>query len=239
MTPPPPSAIPPLSLSLSLPPRTSPVTPTSARSIRSHGLTSSKTASLGIGASPRVGKLLRRQPEVRMASAVGASPPTSPMRPKRPLSASRVPSPTSASKVTGHLFSPRARPASASQTRSTTVDRSVNDVDTIPIAVSTVGLHTQGFFPTIGDLNDGSDHDATAHPATSHGPRTEKTTIAALPVTTDPVTAHTKFQAFLELWEAEQSHFRSSVLFSETTFAQAKGEVNSRLADFTLPNLTR
>lgn len=118
-------------------------------------------------------------------------------------------------------------------------DRSVDDVDTIPIAVGTIGVHSQSFFPTISDLNDGSDHHTTAHPPTPHDAYTAKMTATALPVTTDPVAAHAKFQAFLELWEAEQSHFRSSVLFSETTFAQAKGAINSRLTAFTLPNLTR
>lgn len=229
MAPPPPATISSLSLSLSLPPRMSPATPTPARLIKAHGLTSSKTACLGIGTSPRVGRhtqLVRRQPEVRMASAFAAarvSPSTS-MRPKRPLSASRVPPPTSASKGACHSFSLRARPASASQARSTSLDRSANDIDTIPIATSNIGVHRQGFFPTICNLEGGSDHDPAPCPTLAPGTSALKTT-AALQVTTDPMTAHAKFQAFLEMWEDEQTHFRSSVLFSETTFAQAKGAV--------------
>lgn len=47
--------------------------------------------------------------------------------------------------------------------------------------------------------------------------------VVALPPTTDPATAHARFQVFLAAWAEEQSHFRSPALFSESTFAQAKG----------------
>lgn len=207
-------------MSVSPPPK-----PASARSVKPNGLTFMRAPSRSIGTSPRVGKFaqfLCQQPEIRMASAVGvASAPltSSPVRPKRPLSASRVsssPTSTPSTNTVAHSFKARVRPASASQTRPISPDKSANDIDTHSNSVSYLSPQYQGIFTVVDDQEE------EIEPMTPKSNSTARMT--ALPASTDPVVAHAKFQAFLDMWEEEQPHFRSSVLFSETTFTQAKGK---------------
>ncbi|OWZ19492.1 hypothetical protein PHMEG_0006269 [Phytophthora megakarya] len=133
------------------------------------------------------------------ATSVRASPRTAklthqePTRPKRPLSASRVASTTSSRMA---QMSPRPNSARPAHPNSASRARYMQ-METIAFPMQSPNCEAC-FSP----------------------PRANSE--ATVPQDTDSTTMHMKLQALLEMWSEEQIGFRSSALFCETTFKQAK-----------------
>lgn len=146
-----------------------------------------------VRASPRASKLARQDPTQQHQANA---------RPKRPLSASQVASTTSSSTRKAQT-SPRpnsarpARPTSASKAR-------YMQLETIA-------------FPMENPTQTTSE---TCEACLSPPPSNAET--GGLQET-DSAAMHLKLQALLEMWSDEQLGFRSSALFCETAFKQAKG----------------
>lgn len=188
-------------------------------------------------ASPRTTKYALAMKKVVTTANASASSPSSP---RRPMSASRV-QPTVASisnSIAGGTYnfhsspySSRTRPASASRARVST--RHHQHVQQHPlVAVETIAFPSKRL--DLVSLRDGDfEPKATDYASPKSQRPTSARSVASIcnsirmeeqraPVPMD-ATEKAKLRSFLESWQDEELSFRSSILFSETTFAQAKG----------------
>ncbi|TYZ62374.1 hypothetical protein PybrP1_004519 [[Pythium] brassicae (nom. inval.)] len=168
-------------------------------------------------------------------SANGLERASSPRSPMRPVSAPRV-QPTAASLSSATqptpMMSPRTRPASASRalvSASTHLPSHVG-VDTISFPFSAVDasqkqpdLRARAATPEPHALPASRHQSASSiNDLCSRIHLAQQKPAAAM----DPVDK-AKLRAFLESWQDAEPGFRSAILFSESTFAQAKGAVRA------------